>query len=116
MRGVSGGDLCRAALRVRHPARVPSRCARGRAAACGRHDPPPPGRPVSNDLAGLQEELAKVAREIAKVLTSPPVDTPALEELDRRAGDLRRRVREAYPPRPAPDCILHLGSRLLSGG
>jgi hypothetical protein len=71
---------------------------------------------VSDDLAGLQHELANVAREIAKVLTSPPVDTSALAESDRRAEDLRRRVHAAHPPSPAPDCILHLGSRLLSGG
>jgi hypothetical protein len=79
-------------------------------------DSPPPGDVVTYDLTRLEDELAAVAREIAKVLTLPPIDTAALAELDRRAGELRQRVRAAYPPSPAPDCIPHLGSRLLSGG
>jgi hypothetical protein len=78
--------------------------------------PPPSEAAVSEDLERLQEELARVAREIAKLLTSPPIDTATLAELDRRAGELRRRVRAAYPPRPASECILHLGTWLLSGG
>ena len=73
-------------------------------------------RPVSEDLARFQDELAAVAREIARVLMSPPIDAAVLAELDLRADALRRRVREAYPPPPAPECILHLASRPLSRG
>ncbi|HET7462585.1 MAG TPA: hypothetical protein VFJ82_15130 [Longimicrobium sp.] len=70
---------------------------------------------TTGDLARLEDELAGVAREIAKVLTNPPIDDATLAELDRRAGELRQRVSEARPPR-APDTIQY-GSRLmLSGG
>lgn len=69
---------------------------------------------MSDDLvARLEDELAGVAREIAKLLTNPPVDTVALAALDHRADVLRQRVRAAYPAEPAPDLVLHHGSRLL---
>jgi hypothetical protein len=68
---------------------------------------------VSADLATLQDELAATAREIAKLLTQSPLDRDALAELDRKAGELRRCIRAAYPPRPVED---RYGSRLLSGG
>lgn len=67
-------------------------------------------------MARLQDELAGVARQIAKVLTSPPIDTVTLAELDRRAAELRQRVRAASPPRPEAELVLHHGSRLLVSG
>jgi hypothetical protein len=72
---------------------------------------------VNDDLQRLEDELAGVAREIATVLTTQPLDGAALAALDRRAGELREQVKAARPSRALPDLVLHCGSRLmLSGG
>ena len=75
------------------------------------------GEAVSDDLATLQNHLAATARQIAKVLTQTPVDREAVAELDRKAGELRRRISAAYPPREHDDHYARCGSTgLLSGG
>lgn len=47
------------------------------------------------DTDALQEELAEVAREIARHLLQPVRDKAALRASDRRAAGLRRRIAEA---------------------
>ncbi|HET7228737.1 MAG TPA: hypothetical protein VFJ16_01910 [Longimicrobium sp.] len=67
-----------------------------------------------DDLGALRHELDDVAREIARALTTPPVDPSRVEELDDRAARLRWMIHELEPP--APEEPYSIGSRLLSGG
>jgi len=45
------------------------------------------------ELSALQDELAEVARNIARTLLKPGHDPADLAELDRRAKELRARIR-----------------------
>jgi len=66
-----------------------------------------------NDLESLQTELADVAREIAMVLTSSPIDRVRLDALDAAAAHLRGEIQRLMPPAVE---VLPIGSRLVSGG
>lgn len=69
---------------------------------------------MNRDVRDVQTELAGVAREIAKVLTTSPVDRERLHELDESAADLRSEIERLMPPPPVE--VLLRGSRLVSGG
>jgi len=51
---------------------------------------------TQSELTALQDELAEVARGIARLLLKPGHDPAELAELDRRAKDLRARIRAAH--------------------
>jgi hypothetical protein len=70
-------------------------------------------------VSGLEQELAQVARRIARLLVQPRYDEAELAELDVRARELRERIRSATPPRrQEPDISPWYGggTRLVSGG
>src|ERR1044071_435685 len=52
---------------------------------------------TAEQLAGLHEQLARVARKIAKLLTQPRYDEAELAELDVEANRLREQIRQARP-------------------
>lgn len=65
----------------------------------------------------LEDQLAAVARSIAKLLTQPRYDEAELAELDIAAQRLRERIREARPQRDFDaHAELRFGGRLVSGG
>jgi len=73
----------------------------------------------AEDVSELEQELARVARHIARLLLHPRYDEAELAELDVRARELRARIRSATPPRRQdPDVSPWYGggSRVLSGG
>jgi len=67
----------------------------------------------------MEQELAHLARRIARLLLHPRYDEAELAELDVRARELRERIRSATPPRrQEPDISPWYGggARLISGG
>lgn len=46
-------------------------------------------------MTDLTHELASVAKDIARLLVQPTYDKTELARLDRRAAELRARIREA---------------------
>ena len=67
----------------------------------------------------LNVELANVARSIARLLVAPTHDKAELARLDRRAAELRARIREAQlaqeAARPVELRSLESPARYLSG-
>ncbi|HEU4562081.1 MAG TPA: hypothetical protein VFS20_29910 [Longimicrobium sp.] len=55
------------------------------------------GGDAAERLAELNEQLAAVARKIAKLLTQPRYDEAELAELDVEANRLREQIRQARP-------------------
>ncbi|HSU14138.1 hypothetical protein [Longimicrobium sp.] len=69
----------------------------------------------------LRDELAGVARQIARLLVQPRYDEAELAELDVRARDLRQQLARAMPPHDVegpPELRLPVsyGGGLVSGG
>jgi hypothetical protein len=50
---------------------------------------------TQTELTALQDELAEVARNIARTLLKPGHDPAELAALDRRAKELRARIQDA---------------------
>jgi chaperonin cofactor prefoldin len=69
-------------------------------------------------LAELQEQLAEIARETARLLVQPKHDSADVEALDIRAETLRARIAAAEPQTRAEPVELRrgFGGPLLSGG
>lgn len=69
-------------------------------------------------VSELEQELAHVARRIARLLLHPRYDEAELAELDANARELRERIRNAAPPRRSEPEISprYGGARLISGG
>lgn len=63
-------------------------------------------------IADVQAELDGIARQIARLLTTSPVDHARLDELDRAAAELRGKIQSL---RPAPFDDVRTGSRLVPG-
>ncbi|HET7233772.1 MAG TPA: hypothetical protein VFJ16_27425 [Longimicrobium sp.] len=63
----------------------------------------------------LEAGLAEVARQIARLLTSAPVDQRKVDELDARAALLRREIQRLRPAGVGEELVF-AGTRLLSGG
>jgi len=72
---------------------------------------PPPETQAS--VPAMEDELAHVTKQIARLLLQPRYDEAELAELDVRARELRDRIRRAAPPRPEP---VELRLRLRNGG
>jgi chaperonin cofactor prefoldin len=53
--------------------------------------------PTEAALGELQEQLADVARETARLLVQPPKDSVDVQALDKRASTLRARIAAAQP-------------------
>ena len=73
----------------------------------------------ADHVSEMEQELAQVARRIARLLLHPRYDEAELAELDARARELRERIRSATPPRRMePDLSpwYRGGTRLVSGG
>ena len=68
-----------------------------------------------HSLETLEAELANVARQIARLLTTAPADQRKVDELDGRAAVLRREIQRLRPERVNEE-LAFAGSRLLSGG
>jgi hypothetical protein len=68
----------------------------------------------------IRDELAGVARQIARLLIQPRYDEAELAELDVRARDLRQQLARAMPPHddgpPELRLPLSYGGGLVSGG
>ena len=68
----------------------------------------------------IRDELAGVARQIARLLIQPRYDEAELAELDVRARDLRQQLARATPPHddgpPELRLPLSYGGGLVSGG
>jgi hypothetical protein len=71
-------------------------------------------------VPAMEDELAHVAKQIARLLLQPRYDEAELAELDVRARELRDRIRRAAPPRPEPVelrlALRYGGAPLVSGG
>jgi hypothetical protein len=75
--------------------------------------------PSNAALAELQEQLAEVARDTARLLVQPQYDSADVEALDVRAADLRARIDAAQAdPRKAEPVELRrgYGGAWVSGG
>jgi hypothetical protein len=59
------------------------------------------------ELSALQDELAEVARGIARLLLKPGHDPADLAELDRRARELRARIRGVQEREALRATVLH---------
>jgi hypothetical protein len=74
----------------------------------------------AEDVSELEQELARIARCIARLLLHPRYDEAELAELDVRARELRERIGSAAPLRRVePDLSPSWyggGTRLMSGG
>jgi len=72
-------------------------------------------------VSGLEQELAQVARRIARLLLQPRYDEAELTELDVHARELRERIRSLAPPKSmepdiSPSWYGGRQPRLVSGG
>lgn len=75
---------------------------------------------TSAAIAELEQELAKVARDTARLLLEPGHDTSDLRALEIRAAALRARITAAYRQTRSVEPVelrrSHGGALLLSGG
>lgn len=71
------------------------------------------GTDEPEQVSRWKDELAEVALSAARMLTNPRYDEAALAELDARAEELRRQIRNAGARRRRDDISL---LRMVSGG
>ena len=74
--------------------------------------------PAGLALAELQERLAEIARETARLLVQPQHESADVEALDGRAAALREQISAIQPQTSSaePVELRRGGSGLLSGG
>jgi hypothetical protein len=82
--------------------------------------PDPRSQEGAAEAERLRDELANVARSIARLLLQPRYDEAELAELDVRARDLRQKLARATPRHdegpPELRLPLSYGGGLVSGG
>ena len=75
--------------------------------------------PPEPTVAELQEQLAEIARETARLLVQPMHDSADVEALDGRAAALRARIAAAQARNEIPEPVelrRGYGGPLVSGG